>query len=245
MMTLLEFFFERRPPRFPKSKRLVNNLLLVIASSFVLRVFFPVLAVGIAEISNKSGFGLFARLSMPVWLEGLITLLLLDCVIYWQHRVFHNVDILWKLHRVHHTDLDFDSTTGVRFHPIEIAISMLVKMVAVFLLAPSMEAVIIFEILLNSCALFNHSNVKLPLTLDGVLRRFLITPDFHRIHHSIVDKEMNSNFGFSIPLWDILFRTRIKQPKAGHDEMEIGVKGFDEKRSISLPILLMQPFLND
>ena len=178
------------------------------------------------------------------WISVPIAVLALDCLIYGQHVLFHFFSPLWRFHMVHHSDLGFDTTTGVRFHPIEIVISVCVKMLAVLVLGSPPEAVILFEVLLNGTSLFNHGNVRLPDGADRALRLFVVTPDMHRVHHSIHKAETNSNFGFNFPWWDWLFGTYRAQPAAGHMEMTIGLEQFREPSRLSVRRLLLMPFID-
>jgi len=210
----------------------------------VLRLLFPAAAVGMAYSVGEINWGLFNWLSLPAWLEVLVAVLLLDLAIYLQHLLMHRLPLLWRLHRVHHADLDIDLTTGSRFHTIEIVFSMLVKWLVILLLGPALLAVLIFEILLNGMAMFNHANARLPLGLDKKLRYLLVTPDMHRVHHSILRPETNSNYGFNLSLWDRFFRTYIDQPEKGHDEMTIGIPEFRNPHQVDqLPGMLALPFV--
>ena len=245
---LAMMLWERRKPRralsLPRARRWPANLGIIVVDSVVLRLVFPVLAVGAAELAAARGWGLFHGLNAPFWLALPASLLILDLAIYTQHVVFHKVAVLWRLHRVHHTDLDFDVTTALRFHPLEIVLSMLIKLVLVTLLGVPAVAVMLFEVILNATAMFNHGNVGLPRRLDRALRWILVTPDMHRVHHSIRPEETDSNFGFNLPWWDRLFGTYRDQPRDGHAGMTIGLEYFRDRRAIGLDALLLQPFLN-
>lgn len=245
---LAMMLWERRKPRralsLPRARRWPANLGIIVVDSVVLRLVFPVLAVGVAELAATRGWGLFHGLNTPFWLALLASLLILDLAIYTQHVVFHKVAVLWRLHRMHHTDLDFDVTTALRFHPLEIVLSMLIKLVLVTLLGAPAVAVMLFEVILNATAMFNHGNVGLPRRLDRALRWILVTPDMHRVHHSIRAEETDSNFGFNLPWWDRLFGTYRDQPRDGHAGMRIGLEYFRDQRAIGLYALLLQPFLN-
>lgn len=219
-----------------------TNLLLVGLNTLFLRLGFPVLAVGAAAWGTGQGWGLLAWLDGPLWLEVLLAVVLLDLIIYGQHRLMHAVPWLWRLHRVHHSDLAFDVTTGVRFHPLEIAVSMIIKMAAVILLGAAAEAVILFEVLLSASSLFEHANLRLPAGLDRALRRVIVTPDMHRVHHSPHREETDSNFGFNLSVWDRLFATYQAQPREGHEAMQIGLSAFRDKQQQGLLALLLQPF---
>lgn len=211
----------------------------------VIRVLFPAAGVGLAMVAQAHGAGLLRLLDLPVWLAVLAGLVALDLTIYFQHLLFHAVPGLWRLHRVHHADPDFDVTTALRFHPIEIVLSMFMKAVAIFAFGPPVLAVLIFEVVLNGAAVFNHANVRLPARIEPVLRWLMVTPDMHRIHHSKDMRETNSNYGFDLSVWDRLFGTYRAQPALGHEWMRIGVSGLeDPKSSVRLLGLLAQPFLS-
>src|SRR4030042_5141418 len=237
-----EILAPRRILNPPKNLRWYSNLGLVFLDTRALRVLLPRQAVGIAEIAQHRGWGLLNNLSFPSGLEIVIGVVVLDFVIYLQHAMFHFIPLFWRLHRVHHTDLDFDVTTGFRFPPIEILISMGIKMVTVVLLGPPPLAVIVFEVLLNATSMFNHGNVQLPGSMDRVLRLLVVTPEMHRVHHSVVIKEYNSNFGFNLPWWDRLLGTYRAQPEAGHLGMVIGNSLFRDTKYLTLAYLLFQPF---
>jgi sterol desaturase/sphingolipid hydroxylase (fatty acid hydroxylase superfamily) len=243
-MMLWEWRKPRRALSLPRARRWPANLGIIVVDSIVLRLVFPVLAVGAAELAAARGWGLFHGLNAPFWLALPASLLILDLAIYTQHVVFHKVAVLWRLHRVHHTDLDFDVTTALRFHPLEIVLSMLIKLVLVTLLGVPAVAVMLFEVILNATAMFNHGNVGLPRRLDRALRWILVTPDMHRVHHSIRPEETDSNFGFNLPWWDRLFGTYRDQPRDGHAGMTIGLEYFRDRRATRLYGLLLQPFLN-
>lgn len=242
-MWLWQTLLPKRTLSISPITRWSNNLALVFFNSAVLRLLFPLATVGVATWAQQHQFGLFNLIVLPLWLEILLVVVLLDLAIYWQHRIFHKVPFLWRLHRVHHVDQDIDVTTGSRFHTLEIILSMLIKFALVVALGPAVVAVIIFEIILNACAMFNHANARLPIWLDNILRMVLVTPDMHRVHHSTVVAETNSNFGFNLPWWDKMFGSYQDQPKAGHDEMVIGVKEFKNPRQTQyLHHMLMLPF---
>ena len=246
VMALWERLAPRRVPGVSVVLRWTHNLGLLLLNTIMLRLLFPAAAVGLAYSAGQIGWGLFNLLDWPYWLEVVVAVLLLDLAIYLQHRAMHHVPLLWRLHRVHHADLDFDLTTGSRFHSIEILLSMLIKWAVILLLGPALLAVLIFEVLLNGMAMFNHANVRLPAALDAVLRRLLVTPDMHRVHHSVLRRETDSNFGFNLSVWDRLFRTYIDQPEAGHRGMSIGLAEFrDEQQVDRLPGMLMLPFVGN
>lgn len=242
-MALWELRTPRRPLTVAKPARWLNNLGLVALNTLVLRLLFPAAAVGMAVYAAEHQWGLFNLLPLPVPLALILSIVLLDLVIWTQHLVVHAVPLLWKLHRVHHADLDYDITTGIRFHPIEIVLSMLIKFAAISLLGPPIMAVFLFEAILNGMAVFNHANVSLPPRLDRVLRRVIVTPDMHRVHHSVERDETDSNYGFNLSIWDRLFRTYREQPRAGHDAMIIGIPAFREPGVVNrLPGMLALPF---
>jgi sterol desaturase/sphingolipid hydroxylase (fatty acid hydroxylase superfamily) len=241
LMALWEVAAPRRRQDIPRLLRWSNNLALVVVDTLVVRLTFPVVAVGLALTAQQKGWGLFNSIETPDWFAILASVILLDLVIYLQHVMFHAVPALWRLHRMHHADLEFDVTTGLRFHPIEIILSMTLKLAAVAALGPPAIAVLIFEILLNGTAMFNHSNIRMPLGLDRILRWIVVTPDMHRVHHSIIPAETNSNFGFNLPWWDRLLGTYRSQPKAGHDAMTIGIEQFRSPRDLWLDRMLVQP----
>ena len=243
VMALWELLAPRRVLTQSKSARWMNNIALVIVNTVVVRIVFPTAAIGVAAYATEQQSGLFNQINSPAWLAVIVSVVLLDGLIYMQHVMFHAVPAFWRLHRVHHADMDFDVTTGARFHTIEIVLSMLIKFAAILLLGPPLAAVVIFEVLLNATSMFNHSNVRLPLGLDRVLRVFIVTPDMHRVHHSHYAHETNSNFGFSLSLWDRLFGTYRAQPDDGHENMVIGIDTFrDSKQCIPLYRLLLMPF---
>ena len=241
-MAIWEFAAPRRRIEIPRLVRWSNNLGLVALDTLLVRLTFPVVAVGLAIIAKENGWGLLNQFSIPVWIATILAILAFDLAIYLQHVLFHAVPALWRLHRVHHADIEFDVTTGVRFHPLEILISMAIKLLFVLALGPSAIAVLVFEILLNGTSLFNHSNAYLPFRLDAVLRLVIVTPDMHRVHHSIKPSETNSNFGFSFPWWDRILGTYLAQPSAGHAGMTIGIEQFRTGRDLWIDRLLFQPF---
>jgi sterol desaturase/sphingolipid hydroxylase (fatty acid hydroxylase superfamily) len=239
-----EIIAPRRQLTESKTARWLNNISLVVLNTIVLRLLFPAAAVGIAAWSNTQQWGLLNQLELPYPLAVAIAVITLDAAIYFQHVMFHAVPALWRLHRVHHADLDFDVTTGARFHPIEIILSMLIKFAVIVLLGPPLLAVVIFEVLLNAVSMFNHGNVRLPVGVDRYLRWFIVTPDMHRVHHSHLDYETNSNFGFNLPWWDRLFGTYRAQPEGGHSGMIIGIDTWrDAAHCIRLRGLLLLPFI--
>ncbi len=245
-MALWEVLAPRRQLSLPKGRRWANNLGLVALNTVLLRLLFPAAAVGIAAFAAERGWGLLHFYSAPFPLAVIVAVIAMDLVIYLQHVMVHAVPMLWRLHRVHHADLDYDVTTGARFHPIEIILSMLIKFATIVLLGAPVMAVVIFEVVLNGMAMFNHGNVGLPKALDQVLRWFFVTPDMHRVHHSVEDDEANSNFGFNLSWWDRLMGTYRDQPRAGHQGMTIGIHKYrDPKQVDQLPGMLALPFVGE
>lgn len=241
LFALLEQLAPRRPWR-DQLRRKGNNLGLSVVNSLAVRFLVPVSAVGMALVCERQSWGLFPALALSIWLVYPLALIAFDGAIYLQHVLFHAVPVLWRLHRVHHADEEMDVTTGVRFHTLEIALSGLFKVAMVAVLGPPAAVVVLFEVLLNATSLFNHSNVRLPAWLDSALRLVLVTPDMHRVHHSLDPTETNSNFGFALPWWDYLFGTYRAQPAAGHDAMQLGVRGLSGWWVEWLPGLLAMPF---
>lgn len=220
----IETWFPRRARNLPRRERWFTAWSITALNTLTLRlmaVVLPLLAVGAAADAQAQGWGLLNLIALPGWLEILIAVLVLDFAIWFQHLVTHKVPLLWRLHRVHHADRDMDVTTAIRFHPVEIALSMLIKIGVVYALGPAAIAVVIFEVMLNGTAMFNHANMRLPLALDRVVRLVLVTPDMHRVHHSVRRHEHDSNYGFALSIWDRMFGTYIAQPEAGHDDMKI------------------------
>ncbi len=244
VMALWEIFAPRRALTVSRAVRWSNNLGLVFLNSFVLRLLFPAAAVGVTAFTAEQGWGLLNYYQLPLALSVVLAVVTMDFIIYLQHVLVHAVPALWRLHRVHHADLDYDVTTGARFHPIEIILSMLIKFAVILVLGPPIVAVVIFEVVLNAMSMFNHGNVRLPLGLDRVLRLFVVTPDMHRVHHSVEDNEANSNFGFNLSIWDRILGTYISQPRGGHEAMTIGIHQYREPRQVSwLPGMLALPFI--
>lgn len=241
ILVLWEVATPRRRRDIPRVIRWTNNIALVVFDTVILRLTFPILAVGLAVIAEEQGWGLFNILDVSIGLSIVASMLLLDLAIYLQHVMFHAVPGLWRLHRTHHADLDFDATTGLRFHPVEILISMGIKLAVVAALGPPAIAVLLFEVLLNATALFNHGNINLPRRVDRVLRLVVVTPDMHRVHHSVDPRETNSNYGFNLPWWDRLLGTYVAQPLRGHEGMEIGIEQFRTRRDLWLDRMLLQP----
>lgn len=240
----LEAAFPRRQRAHLRIRRWPGNIGISFIAQLFVRLLVPVSAIAIAAYAATNNSGLLNQIELPRWVEVVAGVLLLDLVIYAQHVVFHAVPILWRCHRMHHSDTDIDTSTAIRFHPLEIVMSAFLKLAAVYLLGVSAFAVLLFEILLNASAMFNHSNLRIPVAIDQVLRLFIVTPDMHRVHHSVIPKETNSNFGFNFPWWDRLFRTYQAQPVDGHTEMRIGLEEFRDARELRLDRLLTQPFRN-
>lgn len=236
-----EILFPRRKRLFARTRRWVSNLGLVVIDALAVRGLMPMAAVGIALKADASGWGFFNNLSLPEPLEMVLAVVLLDLIVYLQHLMFHATPLLWRLHLVHHTDMELDLTTGLRFHPLEILVSMLIKMTVIAALGPSVISVLIFEILLNGTAMFNHGNIALPVSVDRMLRLFLVTPDMHRVHHSVTIRETNSNFGFNLPWWDRLFGTYRDQPVMDHESMPLGISLFRKEADLFLGKLLILP----
>ena len=242
IMFLWETFLPRRKSSSVTPSRRINNLGIMLIYTLIIRFTIPLLPVGAAVYATQHSWGLFNLIELPSILAIIFAIVILDLIIYLQHRIFHEVPLFWKLHRMHHTDVEIDVTTGIRFHPIEIILSLLIKIVLVILLGAPAIAVLIFEIMLSSCSVFNHSNVRIPQKVDRVLRWFIVTPDVHRVHHSVIRTETDSNFGFSVTWWDRIFGTYCAQPKAGHLGMDIGIEEFREKTDSRVDQLLIQPF---
>lgn len=245
IMVLWELAAPRRVQAIGRARRWPSNLGIVVLNTLVLRLVFPTAAVGVALLAQERGWGLFQATGAPAWLAIPVSVLLLDLAIYLQHVMVHAVPALWRLHRMHHADLEFDVTTGARFHPVEILLSMVLKLGIVVALGAPAVAVLVFEVLLNASSMFNHGNVRLPAGLDRMLRWLVVTPDMHRVHHSIVARETNSNFGFCLSWWDRLLGTYRAQPAAGHEAMTIGIDRFRNPRELRLDRMLLQPLRGD
>ena len=241
-MALWEALAPRRPGSFARARRWPSNLAIVMLNAALVRILLPTTAVSLALLGADRSWGLLNNMALPRWTAIAASVILLDLAIYLQHVMFHAVPALWRVHRMHHADLDFDVTSGVRFHPIEIIISMLIKFGVVAALGTPAAGVLVFEVVLNATSMFNHGNVRLPAQLDHYIRWLVVTPDMHRVHHSIVVGETNSNFGFNLPWWDRLFGTYRHQPGAGHAGMTIGIEQFRESRELRLDRMLLQPF---
>jgi sterol desaturase/sphingolipid hydroxylase (fatty acid hydroxylase superfamily) len=242
VMAAWEVVAARRGRTAARRRRWPANLAVAVLDSLLVRVVAPAGAVGFAVWAQARGWGLLQLVGWPAWLEGVTAVVALDFAIYAQHRVFHQVPMLWRLHRMHHADVDVDVTTGARFHPGEILLSLGIKLVVIAALGAPAAGVLVFEVLLNATAMFNHSNVQVPEAAERVLRWFVVTPDLHRVHHSVVRRETDSNFGFNLPWWDRLFRTYRAQPEAGHKGMRLGLEQFRNPEELRLDRMLTQPF---
>lgn len=242
IMLVWELAAPRRRQDIPRLLRWTNNFIIVVIDTALVRLLFPILTVSVALQAESVGWGLFNFVELDPVVAILLAMVALDLVIYFQHIMLHAVPMLWRFHRMHHSDLEFDVTTGIRFHPAEIIASMGIKVLVVWLLGAPALAVLLFEVLLNAASLFNHSNIKLPLSLDKLLRVILVTPDMHRVHHSVYPEETNSNYGFTVPWWDKLFGTYQSQPRDGHVDMDIGIAEFRQRRELWIDRMLLQPF---
>ena len=243
LIAIWEGFSPRRPLYTPTLNRWLINIGITIVNTLIIRSFITLSAAKFA--ATNSNFGLLNQFALPFPVVVIISILLLDLIIYFQHVIFHAIPLFWRLHMTHHADLDIDVTTGLRFHPLELILSQAIKIGAILFIGPPVLAVILFEILLNGTSMFNHGNIRIPSKIDRILRLIVVTPDMHRVHHSVVIRETNSNFGFNFPLWDRLFRTYRAEPAAGHKKMVIGLSQFRDPRLLTLPRLLVLPFVGD
>ncbi|MEN8199891.1 MAG: sterol desaturase family protein, partial [Thermodesulfobacteriota bacterium] len=236
----------RRPLTTPKARRWLSNICITLIGVAIVRGVFPVLAVALAVAlaAHGTNLGILNQAPLPFFAKIILAVLALDLFIYGQHLLFHRVPVLWRLHMMHHTDLDVDVTTGLRFHPVEVLLSMGIKLAAVLIIGPPVLAVILFEIILNGTSMFNHGNIQIPANIDRFLRYIVVTPDVHRVHHSVIIKETNSNYGFNFPWWDRLFGTYRAQPAAGHEKMTIGLSQFRNPKQLTLLRLLTLPFID-
>jgi sterol desaturase/sphingolipid hydroxylase (fatty acid hydroxylase superfamily) len=241
-IALWELFAPRRIQTAPRIRRWPSNLGLVAINATLIRVVFPTTAIGMALMIERQGSGLFHGLAVPAWLAVPVAFVLLDLAVYFQHVLFHSVPALWRLHRMHHADVEFDVTNGLRFHPLEIMVSMALKLAVIAALGAPPMAVFAFELVLNAAAMFNHGNVSLPGRIDSLLRRILVTPDMHRVHHSSLPEETQSNFGFNLPWWDHCFGTYRAQPRDGHQDMQLGLSILREPAWSRLDRMLVQPW---
>lgn len=243
MMATWEWVAPRRALSVSKAYRWSNNFGVIALGTLLTRLVVPAGAVGLAVFVESQGWGLLQVVNLPLWLTVLIAIVVLDFTIWAQHVMFHAIPTLWRLHRMHHADLDIDVTTGLRFHPLEILLSFGIKATVIVALGVPAVAVLLFEIILSSLAMFNHSNVRMPLVVDRVLRLLIVTPDFHRVHHSWYPHETNSNFGFNLSLWDRIMGTYRAQPDDGHEGMTIGINQFRDPKWERLDKMLIQPFV--
>ena len=243
IMAVWEIKRPRRQLIVSKLTRWTNNIGLVFLNSIILRLLFPAAAVGVAAFATEHQWGLFHYYDVSMFFVIILSIIAMDFIVYLQHVLVHAVPGLWRLHRVHHADKDYDLTTGARFHPLEIIVSMLIKFSTIIVLGAPVIAVVIFEIILNGMAMFNHGNIKLPDKIDKMLRRLVVTPDMHRVHHSVEDDETNSNFGFNLSLWDRLFGTYREQPRAGQEGMTIGIHHFNDDKDVTwITGMMILPF---
>jgi len=243
-MAVLEILRERRELQTSKTRRWATNIGITVTDALLVRLVFPMGAIGVGYFAAQLEWGLFHVVSVPHWMAVLAAFVALDFVVWLQHVVFHAVPALWKLHMMHHADLDFDVTTGTRFHPVEMLISMGVKSAAILLLGAPVLGILVFEMLLNGTAMFNHANLAIPKPVDRLLRLFVVTPDMHRVHHSAKPNETNTNFGFNLPWWDYLFGTYRDQPEKGHDGMTIGLEQIRDPAKNTYLHLLVLPFVD-
>ena len=241
LMALWEWLAAKRARPVSRLRRWPNNIGIAFLDTVVTRIVAPTGAFGFAIFADARGWGLFHVLVLPTWLKLLVSLLLLDLAIYLQHRLFHYMPLLWRLHRMHHADLDVDVTTGARFHPVEILLSLGIKFLVIVIVGPPQIAVLVFEVGLNASSMFNHSNVRIRASVERWLRWLVVTPDMHRVHHSILRNETDSNFGFNFPWWDRLFKTYRAQPQAGHEGMTLGIEQFRDPKELQLHRMLLQP----
>jgi sterol desaturase/sphingolipid hydroxylase (fatty acid hydroxylase superfamily) len=245
LIAIFEVLAPRRSVTSPKAGRWFTNLAMVALNPLSVRLVFPVIPIGIAVIARERHWGLLNNVDSPYWLKVAFAVVVLDFEIYLQHVLHHAIPILWRVHMVHHADLDINLTTGLRFHPIEIVVSLGIKLVTVAALGPPVLGVLIFEIALSSTSMFNHSNIHVPEGIDRILRLLIVTPDMHRFHHSVIIRETNSNYGFNLPWWDRMLGTYKNQPERGHNGMTIGLSQFQDPKHLTLPRLLILPFVGD
>lgn len=243
LMTCWEMIAPRRRLATPKVNRWIANLSVVIMNAVVLRLLFSAGAIGAAIVASDQQWGFLHQVGWPTWLEMVLAVAALDLALYLQHVMFHAVPLFWRFHMMHHADIDCDVTTGLRFHPVEVILSMFIKLAAVAVLGPSPQAVLTFEVLLNATSLFNHGNVRMPTSVDRALRWLIVTPDMHRVHHSIRPRETNTNFGFNLPWWDRLLGTYHAQPADSHEAMPLGLEQFRDPARLSLTGILLLPFV--
>lgn len=243
LVALWEIRMPRRPLKTSKKGRWLTNLSIIAINPVLLQLVFPVLPLGMAHTSQVNGWGLINQIDISSPVAFLVGIITLDLIIYLQHVMFHSVPALWRLHMMHHADLDYDLTTGLRFHPIEVMLSIVLKLTVIVALGPPVVAVLVFEVILNGMAMFNHGNIKIQSSVDRFMRLFVVTPDMHRVHHSVINRETNSNYGFNLSIWDKLFGTYLAQPSMGHEDMVIGLSQFRDQRRLTLPWLLILPLI--
>ena len=244
VLAVLELIIPRRRLRYSKMQRWASNIGLSVFNTIFLRLLIPIAGMGAALFAAERNWGLFNQVELPIWLSTIVFLVFFDMTIYWQHRLYHMVPVLWRFHRMHHTDMDYDFTTGSRFHPVSILISSLIKVGLILLTGPPAVAVILAEVILNATSMFNHSNIKLPDWLEPRLRKVIVTPAMHRIHHSVERSEHDKNFGFNLSCWDRIFSSYLDRAEKEQTEIDIGIKGFQDKKSLNMITLLFQPFDN-
>lgn len=245
-MAVWELFAPRRVLKVGKTGRWLSNLALVVINTIAARIALPITAVAAAMFVESRQWGLLHLVDWPMWVEVVLAVLVFDLAIYLQHVMFHAVPLLWRLHKVHHADMDIDVTTGLRFHTLEILLSAFIKLAVVAVLGPPAMAVVLFEVLLNATSMFNHSNISLPIWIDRIVRCVVVTPDMHRVHHSVIRRETNSNFGFNLPWWDFLLGTYLAQPSKGHDQMDIGLSEYRDQSQVErLPGMLLLPLTKE
>lgn len=242
LLALAERIWPRRPLTVSRGRRWLANILMVAFSTGITRLLMPLMPVGMAVLAQGKGWGALHQVRLPYPVALVLAVLALDLVIYLQHRAFHRVPLFWRFHRMHHTDMDLDVSSGNRFHPVEILVSTMIKLAAVAAIGAAPEAVVTFEVLLNATSLFTHTNLRLPLAFDRLLRLALVTPDMHRVHHSVIPSETDSNFSFNVSWWDRLFGTYRDQPKKGHDGMTIGLREYRNPERLGFWALLLVPF---
>ncbi len=242
LLALAEHIWPRRPLTVPKGQRWLANIVMVASDTLITRLTMPLMPVGMAVMAHNKGWGVLHQLAMPHWVKLALAVLFLDLVIYLQHRAFHRIPLFWRFHRMHHTDMDLDVSSGNRFHPVEILLSALFKLAVVAGIGAAPEAVLAFEVLLNGTSLFTHANLRIPTMLDRLVRLVLVTPDMHRVHHSVIPAETDSNFSFNASWWDRLFGTYCAQPRKGHDNMVIGLKEYRNPEKLSFWGLMLVPF---
>jgi sterol desaturase/sphingolipid hydroxylase (fatty acid hydroxylase superfamily) len=244
-MASWEIIAPRRALSNPRGTRWFHNLALTFLNSLIVRLLFPVTSIGFALYCREHNWGIFNMSKTTEWPAGILSVIVLDLTIYAQHVFFHKIPFFWRFHRMHHTDLDIDVTSGARFHPVEIVLSMGIKMAIIVILGAPAWSILVFEVLLNATSMFNHSNVLMNDRIDRYLRRFLVTPDMHRVHHSVIIRETNSNFGFNLPWWDRLFGTYRDQPASGHEAMTLGLANYRDRKWLTLPWMLVVPFSDE